>query len=178
MANPVKALHDEIAAALVTVAESKWYAREAESNDAPPRYVWVPGGGKLEGARANGRNPRTVGQIKFRCAVVCWGADDDDAWRLMAALVSVVPRVVEGRNFEIGQVSHTNPPWISDGVSITVEVSLLVTVLEQNFDGVAEPGSSEGDVDRKLRVAAPLTPETIDPALSTAGDDVLESNEP
>ena len=96
----------------------------------------------------------------------------------MAALVSVVPRVVEGRNFEIGQVSHTNPPWISDGVSITVEVSLLVTVLEQNFDGVAEPGSSEGDVDRKLRVAAPLTPETIDPALSTAGDDVLESNEP
>lgn len=174
MINPAKALYDEIAATLVSVAESRWYSREAAANGAPPRYVWVPGGGTLEGARATGRNPRVLAQLPFRCAVVCWGADDDEAWRLLAALVSVVQRAANGRNYQVGRVAYTSPPWIAKGVSITVDVDLLVTVNEYDFDGAAGPST---DGDRTLPVVAPVEPETISPALSVAGDNLLESNE-
>ena len=73
MTNPVKALFDEVALALTDTAPSLWLAREGATNGIPPRFVWVPGGGKVEGARSNGRNPRPLGQIAFKCAVVCWG---------------------------------------------------------------------------------------------------------
>jgi len=157
----------------LTGAECLWLARENHANGKPPRYVWVPGGGDISCARATGRNPRLVGQVEFSIAVVCWGADDDEAWKLMSALLSVVPRALKGRNYDVGKAAYTAPAWVTLGVSITVELKLVLTIPEFDFDGVAP----DGDGSRALPVAAPLTPETIDPALSTAGDNVLESNE-
>lgn len=154
-------------------AECLWLARENHANGKPPRYVWVPGGGDISCARATGRNPRLVGQVEFSIAVVCWGADDDEAWKLMSALLSVVPRALKGRNYDVGKAAYTAPAWVTLGVSITVELKLLLVIPEFDFDSVAP----NGDGSRTLQTVNPTTSEPEAVAVSTPGDGVLESNE-
>lgn len=175
MINGAKEAFDACKTALVDVADCQWLARENYANSKPPRFVWVPGGGDISCARATGRNPRLVGQIEFSIAVVCWGADDDDAWRLMSALLTVVPRALKGRNYDVGKAAYTNPSWVTLGVSITVELKLVLTIPEFDFDGVAAPGGEPGV--RTLRTVSPTTAEPEAIALSVPGDNILESNE-
>jgi len=152
--------------------------RFVAQNDVPPRYVWIrkrisPAGGP----GAVGGNPRSLGDDLHVGEIHCWGTDEDDCERLRQALVTVIRRVVQGRNYELGDADITEQDWATCGAVLTMPISLRLPLLVARLpDAPTPPARRPGIGDL---VAPTTTPAEVDFDADGASptDRVLEAGE-
>ena len=170
---------DDVAAALSTVAPVLDGRRFLAQNDVPPRYVWVrkritPAGGPS----AIGTNPPSLGDDLHVGEVHCWGTDEDDCERLRRALVTVVRRIVKGRNYELGDAVITEQDWATCGAVLTLTISIRLPLLKVNVPVVPTlPATVPNIVDARRTTMQP-TAVGFDADGALPADDVLEADEP
>jgi len=175
----IKDLLAELRAALTSVAPLLDGARFLAENDVPPRFVWVrrkivPSGGP----GAVGGNPRSLGDDLHVGEVHCWGSDEDDCERLRQAFVTVLRRIVQGRNYELGDADLVEQEYATCGAVLVMEVRVRLPLLAAILPAATTPPAAVPliDDDRKTTVVPDFV--GFDPDGATDPDLQLEAEEP
>ncbi len=165
--------------ALTTVAPLLDGARFLSANDVPPRFVWVrrkivPSGGPS----AIGGNPRSLGDDLHVGNLHCWGSDEDDCERLRQAFVTVLRRIVQGRNYELGDADLVEQEYATCGAVLVMEVRVRLPLLAAILPEAPTPPAKVPPIvdDEKATVIPDFV--GFDPDGATDPDLQLEAEEP
>lgn len=173
MSNPISQARDDLAAALTHVARFAEWERGKYEHKAPPLYVWKPIGGDIGGARQIGTNPRALGLLSVQVEVMCWGADDEAAFRLFQALWTAVEQRAQGRTYRLAGMRLEQPDWTTAGRVWVADVRIDTHVPEATIPTV----SGDAVSDQTSQTVSPTDANQASPALSTSGDGLLEGTE-
>jgi len=126
-----KPVFDQIKAAVLPFARCELGGKFAlDASEPPPRYVWVPKGGKFAGATGSGINGKQLLDRNPIFHVYCHGREDYfGAEALLLALPTVLKKILRGMpNFTMGDEFWPEPDGEKGGKSgavVVVPVQLL-----------------------------------------------------
>ncbi|MCU0659966.1 MAG: hypothetical protein MUF64_33270, partial [Polyangiaceae bacterium] len=186
-----------VAVELQAIGPTRFGAQGSARHETPRRFVWVPMESPLRGPRRSSRSgEHVVDGIGLKFAVECWGWNFDDAFYLVAALLTAIQKAWRGRNYLADQVLPWEQRERESGFVLAVEVEMLLdvpavdlsqpppprpaksTALDAPAEGPAIPDDpaptfgAQGETTVQITDVAQATPAT-----STPGDGVLESEE-
>jgi hypothetical protein len=169
--------------------------------DTPRRYTWIPTDSPLGGPKKTG-SAHTLDSIGLRFVVECWGHSFDDAFYMLAALLTAIQRAWGGRNYEANTVQPWEQRSLREGfvLSLQLEMKLHIMAIDLKAPPPTPPKKATAferpPADWPLNAPPPpddpapvygptgTTLVTITavaeatPALSTPGDGELEPTEP
>lgn len=186
-----------VALELQAIGPTRFGTQGSARHEVPRRFVWVPMESPLRGPRRSSRSgEHIVDGIGLRFAVECWGWTFDDAFYLVAALLTAIQRAWGGRNYLADQVLPWEQRERESGFVLAVEIEMLLdlpavdlsqpppakpakgTALDAPAEGPPIPDDpaptfgAQGETTVQITGVAQATPAT-----STPGDGVLESEE-
>lgn len=134
--DPEEHIYKPIAAAIkaATNVASFFGAKHLSSQNAPPRYVWVPATGSAsyeltpnsDVLNHGDEDPESLGNIDYTFEVHCWHGTHDEAWALMRNLVKATRDALSDAQYRIGGVDALPNDIGLRGWVITA--SLVVTI--------------------------------------------------
>ena len=135
--NPQNDIFNPIAALLQsTIGVSSYFgAAHLSGNQVPPRYVWVPTTGSVDGPSAIGDYPRSLADVAMTFEIHVWGASFDVSWNLLASLVSAVREIVTA-NYSIGGVDALPTEDNLRGWVLTVPITITLPLYEDDLDSI------------------------------------------
>lgn len=127
----LKDIIDAVRDELRTIAPLLDGRRFIAQNDVPPRYVWIrkrisPAGGP----GAIGGNPSSIGDDLHIGEIHCWGSDEDDCERLRQAFATVLRRVMQGRNYELGDAEITEQEYATCGAVLVMDLRVRLPLVK------------------------------------------------
>ncbi|MGZ6095073.1 MAG: hypothetical protein ACXWUG_23740 [Polyangiales bacterium] len=170
----ISAIRDELA----TTAPLLDGVRFVSGNDVPPRYVWVrkrisPAGGP----GAVGGNPRSIGDDLHIGELHCWGSDEDDCERLRQAFATVLRRVVQGRNYELGDAELTEQDYATLGAVLVMELRVRLPLLRASLPVAPTAPATVPAIEDKKQTTVVAEHVGFDPDGASPTDGVLEAEE-
>jgi len=126
---------------------------------APPRYVWVPTTGAINGAMTSGGYPNNLVDVAMTYEVHCWHASHDQAWALVVNLLSACHHT-DGVQFEAPNLDASPNDFGVNGEVITVQLIVRIPLFE-------------ADLEQPTFVSVDITGVEFDDSQGVVGDGVL-----
>lgn len=179
------------------IAPTGFSSVDSAEYDAPRRYTWIPTDSPLGGPRKTGSS-HPIDSIDLRFVVECWGHTFDDAFFMLAALLTAIQRAWGGRNYE----ATTVQPWaqrsLREGFVLSLQLEMRLHIMAVDLKApppappkksmAFEPPPPDGPAlpDDPAPVYAPTGTALVTitavaeatPAISVPGDGELEPTEP
>lgn len=152
--------------------------RFVAQNDVPPRYVWVrqriaPAGGP----GAIGGNPRSIGDDLHIGEIHCWGTDEDDGERLRQAFATTLRRVLNGRNYELGDAEITEQDYATCGAVLVMQFRVRLPLLKASIPVTPTLPATVPVIVDKTQATVVAEHVGFDPDGASETDGVLEADE-
>jgi hypothetical protein len=144
---------------------------------APPLYVWERQSVEENATEAvpKDRLLRAIGVDSHVSTVHCWGATEDDAEWMRAALKTVLRNQLLGRNYRFGPAQWTVPEWTASGYVLSQQLTIwtpLVAVVIPTEEGTGIPGT---DVTNDTATTVVIDEVAHDPTGADDGDGYLQT---